>query len=273
MKEKVKRIKELFQNNKTGVILSPISRVLCSVYASIAVLSLLFVNTAFASLAVSPLRQTVQVQAGAEQIVVYKVANKSNEAMELNINARTWFNLPENTDIGVEDWLSLGIDSIVLAPNEEKTLNFKIAPPKQAVGELTAMIYFAQKRIEGQMLGTSYGVSLYVFIKGTEKVALEIGDVLLSKRDGKNYIAITIKNNGNVHFRPQVSAKISAGDFKKAIELPFGKPIFGGKDYTFVGIFEDELPSKGKAVIKVECNYANSSDTIIKKKVEVELKP
>ena len=134
------------------------------------------------------------------------------------------------------------------------------------------MIYFTPTRREGQTLGTSYGVSLYVFVKGTEKVEPAIGNVSMSKREGIYYLAVSILNKGNVHIRPKVKAVVKVGkDFEESIEMPFGKPIFGGRNYTFFNNLSKQLPKTGICNIDVICNYGDSEDTIIKKSTSIDI--
>ena len=230
------------------------------------IVSFLLSAAALADIAVGPLTKTIEAAPGGAQTLIYKVANNADKPVNINVSAKTWFSLPENAAIDIGQWLKLGVEKLTLAPKEEKELKFEVVVPKQAKGELASMIYFTPEREEGQMLGTSYGVSLYVFVKGTEVVNPQIGAVSLSKKDGIFYIAVTIENKGNVHFRPRVNAIIKIGkDIKENIVLPFGKPIFGGQDYNFVQKIEKQLPSEGDCEIEILCNYGNSADTIIKK--------
>ena len=232
----------------------------------------LFTEQASADIAVGPLTKTIQVAPGRSKTVVYKVANHGKEPIVLTISARTWFALPENKDIEISDWLNLKTKKVRLSPGRTKRLRFRVKVPKNAVGELAGMIYFTPERKAAQMLGTSYGVSLYVFVKGTEKIEPAIGDVLISKREEKSYLAVTIENKGNVHFRPKVNATAKVGEkFKEDLELPFGKPIFGGQKYTFVGKFEGKLPEIGTCLVDVLCNYGKGKGAILKKSVSLNL--
>jgi len=226
----------------------------------------------FAEIAIGPLTKTVQIAPGDSKTVAYKVANRGDEQVALNITAKTWFTLPGNADIGIDDWLDIGKAKINLAPGAERDLEFKVNVPKQATGELAAMIYFTPERKEEQNIGTSYGVSLYIFIKGTEVIDPAIDAVSIDKNNDKAYLAVTIKNNGNVHFRPKISAVIKVGkDFKEKIDFPFGKPIYGGTKYTFTREILAELSKTGMCTIEVSCNYADSKDTVLNKVVDIDL--
>lgn len=225
-----------------------------------------------ADIAIAPLTRTIQVVPGKTESVIYKLANQGEEAVSIEINARTWFSLPENAGLGIEQWLKPEADKLTLAPNQERELKFKVSVPKTAKGELAGMIYFTPERQTDQTIGTSYGVSLYVFVKGTEIVKPEIGEVSINKREDKFYLTVTIENKGNVHFRPKVNAAVKTGeDFKEDVILPFGKPIFGGQSHIFVEELKGKLPEEGSCVIDVFCNYGNSPDTIIKKTVSLDL--
>ena len=232
----------------------------------------LCIEKAAAEIAIGPLTKTIQLAPGENSSVVYKVANQGEESVVVNVGARTWFRLPDNSGIEIGDWLDLGSDKIKLDAGQEKDLKFKVSIPKEAVGELAAMIYFAPERTKEQTIGTSYGASFYVFIKGTEDISPEISRVSIDNRNNKSYLAVTMKNNGNVHFRPKISATVRLGkDLIETIELPFGKPIFGGQDYTFAKELSKQLPEKGICTVEVSCNYADSDNTVLNKTVNIDL--
>jgi hypothetical protein len=226
-------------------------------------------HLSYAEVALGPMTKTIQLSAGSSEAVEYKLYNSGEEPVTVEISARTWFRLPENQDIEVSDWLDIKTDKITLEPKHEHTLNFVVDVPKQAVGELAAMIYFTPEQEESQMLKTSYGASLYVFVKGTEIVEPRIGEVIISKRDETYYIAVAIENKGNVHFRPKVKADITSGEFKETVVLPFGKPIFGGQDYVFAEKIIKQLPKDAVFDVDVTCNYGDIEDTIVKKQLSI----
>ncbi|MFC1807071.1 hypothetical protein ACFL0T_01740 [Candidatus Omnitrophota bacterium] len=223
-------------------------------------------SCAIADIALAPLTRTIQLAQEESKEVIYKVANRSDQPIALDISARTWFTLPENSQIDIKDWLNLDTAALNLKPDEERDISFTVTVPKDAKGELASMIYFAPKRQEGQMIGTSYGVSLYIFIKGTEIVDPQIGDATIARNDNKTYVTVTINNKGNVHFRPVVKATVKVGDtFEEKIDLPFGKPIFGGQNFTFVKELDKELPEKGECIIEASCNYGNDEASLVEK--------
>ena len=241
-------------------------------FSFLMVISMFVCSSVLAEIAVGPLTKTTQLKAGESSAVVYKVANRGEEPVTLNISARTWFRLEENSGIEIGDWLDIGSNKIELPAGKEKELKFKVNVPEQAVGELAAMIYFAPERKKEQTIGTSYGASLYVFIKGTEDIAPEISRISIDRRGDRSYLAVTIKNNGNVHFRPKINATVRLGkDLQETIELPFGKPIFGGQDYTFAKELNEQLPEKGICIVEVSCNYADNENTVLNKTVNIDL--
>ncbi|NQT90694.1 MAG: hypothetical protein HQ558_05520 [Candidatus Omnitrophica bacterium] len=243
---------------------------ICSMLTAAA---LVFVaGIASADIAIGPLTKTIQVSPGEDASVTYKVSNKGDKPVTIDISARTWFSLPENMSIELDQWLKLKKKELTLAPGKEKRFKAQVSVPKNAKGELAAMIYITPKRAKTQTLGTSYGVSLYVFVKGTEQVAPAIGNAMITEREGISYLAVPIENKGNVHFRPRVNATVKVGEFKESIKLPFGKPIFGGKTHVFVGRFEKALPKEGICDIEVFCNYGNTKESVIKKDFKIDLK-
>ena len=236
------------------------------------IMVLFFCGVSIAEIAIGPLTKTVQVAAGKSATVAYKVANKGKEAVNITISGKNWFVLAENADIPIEEWLSFKADKVTLAPKQEKDIKFTVTVPKRAKGELAAMIYFTPEKKEAETIGTSYGVSLYAFVKGTEKVEVEIALASINKSGGDYYLSAQIRNNGNVHFRPKVSAVVKAGEaFEENVVFPFGKPIYGRQSFTFMQLIRGRLPDKGICTVEVSCNYGDSEDTIVKKTFTLKL--
>lgn len=242
-----------------------------SIIGFMAVMTLCMCGIALADIVVSPVTNTVQVSPGGRHMAEYTVANRSDKPVTVNVSARTWFSLPENSQINIEDWLNLGTPQITIGPNRKNKVEVAIDVPKEAVGELAGMIYFAPKREKDQTIGTSYGVSLYVFVQGTEVIDPQIGDISISRNGDRNYLAVKIENKGNIHFRPRISAVVTAGDVREEVSLPFGKPIFGGQSHIFVEEIKTALPLDGSCSVDVSCNYANSADTVLSKTVTLDL--
>jgi hypothetical protein len=244
----------------------------CIVGVVVVVTLLLIWNNVSVGMAIAPLTKTIQIAPGKSEIVTYRVYNEWSKPVELEISAKTWFSLPENANIAIEQWLKPEVNKLILGPKQEKKLKVKIEVPKDATGELAGMIYFSPKREKEQTLGTSYGVSLYVFVKGTERVEPALGDVLVSREGANSFLAVTIINKGNVHFRPRVYAIVTTDTgFKEEMALPFGKPIFGGQTKVFVEKVKGQLPQTGVCTVDLFCDYEGSKDTMLKKTATINL--
>jgi len=206
---------------------------------------------------VNPGRVELVMPAGESYIGSYIVGNPGDKPVKVVISAEDWSSDQdgrdvEKGDIASLDWLVFMPQEVDLAPNESRTVQYKINIPKEAQGEYTAMIYFGEAPDTSQggvTVRSRVGNALYVIIAGTEMVSGRIADINFSKRTPPK-INVRIENTGNVHVRPKGNIKIkksglSANDKNgDGMDIPFneaGFPVLPQQTYLFEVPVKEEL--------------------------------
>jgi hypothetical protein len=181
--------------------------------AVFAVLSASFFPGVVQAVGVNPPRQEFVLGLGEKAQGHVTVSNETQDSLEVTPSEKTWFLLPENAPLGVEEWLSFDQEPFVLKPDEKREIPFTVSVPAASTrtlqGFLVGMLSFVGNP-EGQavMVNTMISVSVYVTIRGTERPAWTVPSLKMS-RDGDIVQAIfTVKNTGNVHLRPQGSVEL-----------------------------------------------------------------
>lgn len=206
----------------------------------------------------------------------YRVFNTKDHKTHIDVDFKDWFVLPENKKEGIEasKWLKLEPMSFDLEPSESREVKYEVCVPEKAVGELVAMIYFAGPGAPGSNMNIRFGVSLYVAIAGTEKIAAEIGNFIMKKPImPKNYktpfncAMVTIKNKGNVHIRPtiKVVVKDMKGNEVQKIGFKYGWPVYPGGEYTYQGDWYVEKIPQGIYQAEVKVSVDKIKDVLRKK--------
>lgn len=231
--------------------------------------NILFPVLCFAfAVTVEPVRQEFKGSPGEKLSGSYFVTNQTDENINVVVSYRDWFKLKENEDISIDSWLRITQKEFSLKQKEIKEINFEITIP-DAVGFVMTMISFAPAPETGRMLTTIFSVSLYVIIEGTEIIEAEIDEVVVRK-EKENFIrtAVSIKNNGNVYFRPRGQIIIKKGR-KEIVRLTLrhGKPVYPGRIDALFGDWEgkEAVLKKGKYTAKAIVIYDTEDNTLEKK--------
>jgi hypothetical protein len=187
-----------------------------------------------AGLSLHPVRQEVVISPGGKFSGTFYVKNTYEYPIQVTVQVKDWFVLPENKEFKIEDWISLSIMELDLERDEEKPVNYELHIPTAARGVLVGMVSFASHSKEGGAIQMKLSGSVYAIVQGTEKIGLEIMDIDFSTIRGKPVINVIIKNNGNVHLRPQGTLNIYKKR-KSICELPFdyGRPVYPGNTHRY----------------------------------------
>lgn len=197
---------------------------------------LLFATNAYCFLSVSPAVVERTAKAGRSVIVEFVVSNQEEAAMLVKTlpDLTWWKQTTGGSELSPKAVLVCPQKSFLLAQGESKKVKVRIKIPKDATGELVAMIYFAAnpQGQAGAVLNatTRNGVPIYIFTGTPKKTNFEVSsfDVNISSVNGVRALScvLSIKNNGLSHFRPKGEVKIScsSGDFTG--QIPYGFPVF-----------------------------------------------
>jgi len=178
-----------------------------------------------AELFIGPSVLEVAVRPGETGSAVFEITNRSDQDMQIKVEAVNWLvrYLGREGDVkDVYEWLDLGeLDQFTVPARSQSTLTYDLIAPKDFEGERVAQVFFEYEPTEPtpeqertmKMLKQRIGVLLCFAAKGTEvlKGKLKVSDVASNvKEDGTVDVTAryTIKNQGNVHFRPRGKVRI-----------------------------------------------------------------
>jgi len=150
----------------------------------------------------------IEITVAPSKVYTDTIAVKNTEKAPLVITIRTEDWAKAAPYLG---WLEVSPMEFELKEGESKEVKYEVNVPKDAKGELSAMIFIDGKPkeiAEGSIgINTSIGVPIYVMIKGTEKFNAEIEELNVVNNSPLE-LAVTIKNSGNVHIRPTGTIEI-----------------------------------------------------------------
>lgn len=197
----------------------------------------------------------------------YYVQNDTDQNVHIVVEPENWFK--EAYDYGkidIKDWIEFDVYEFDLKPKEIKKLRLRIKVPTDVKGELVSQIFFTSNvlREDGQPIEgikARVGSVLYVAIKGTEIVDAEIRDAAISKEsnEGKEIIKIevNVKNNGNVHIRPEGLVAIEDNAGEKLIELVLtsGQPALPAQETGYYALWDKPELKVGKYKTSITISY------------------
>ena len=194
------------------------------------------------------------------------VSNKENHDLNISLRVDDWFTQPLRAGAGLKTsdnlkWLKVKPLKFRLKKGEERRISYKVQVPKNAKGELSAMIFVEakpRKPKKGMIaINTSIGVPIYVMIKGTEFFEAEV-ETLEVINAAPLELAVKIKNSGNVHIRPEGTIHIRNKE-AKLLTLPLNKynyPILPNSSRTLEIKTRSGL-EQGEYVADIEMAYAD----------------
>jgi P pilus assembly chaperone PapD len=167
-----------------------------------------------------------------------------------------------------------------LEPNEEKWIRFTVKMPKNFNGELHGMIFFQtvpsgieKARGHQVFLSTRLGAVVYASAKGKTTKIAEISDFYLKEnsKNGSIEYSILLKNEGNVHIRPEGNLRILNKKGKKITDVKineYASPVLREKLRIFKGEIGKNL-TPGKYRIITEINYGGKENLEAEKSINI----
>ena len=185
----------------------------------------------YAGIAVTPSREEVTLKTGFSYDSAYNVRNDFNSPVDVRVETKDWFVLPENKEkkITVAQWLYVSTGTFRLNPGEGRDVQYKVVVPKDARGSLVGMISFVSSSAETQGINLAISVPVFVTVSGTEKIDWQIESPEFSFIKKKLVVSCSIQNTGNVHLRPKGFVELMS-DKKKIGSFDFfeGRPVYPG---------------------------------------------
>jgi hypothetical protein len=205
-----------------------------------------------------PVRSEIRLKPGETKSGVFTVRNTKNVALSVTVEKDEWFVLPGNPSLKTGTtgaWLICSPEHFKLKPEESRQVQYTVNASTEASGELAAKISFTPDSNAGETLVIMMSVSLYAILQGTEKPAAAISQCAVRRENNGYVIAVAVKNDGNVHFRPWGTCQISKkGKIIKSADIPSGYPVYPKQEHGFFARLENTDLEKGTYKAKVVLN-------------------
>ena len=201
------------------------------------------------ALSVSPARTELRLAPGGQTKAVIAVTNPNAEAYDVEVSEKPWFVLPENKKIEVSSWLLLpSKQHFRLKAGKSRDVKITVQCPKDAVGELMAMVSFAYQALTPSMITPMISTAVYLDVAGTEKSAGEITMLGAGTRNGRFQVGAQVKATGNVRLRPTGTIQVigEQGQVVSEYVIPEANPIFPGSGRDCAGRGPDNPPPAGR---------------------------
>ena len=236
----------------------------------------------YAGIGVSPENIEMVVSEGRAAKGAYTVVNDSDAPAHVKVEVEDWLKARlGKSGIPVEQWLQISPMEFDMEPKETRKIEYIITPPKGQEGELAAMVFFGTPSSEGGFNITSrFGVSIYIAIENTIRLACSIKDITVSRdvadpkkelnlKDKRLIFDVDVENSGNVHIRPTGNIEIvGENGTSDNVKIGRGFPVYPGKSLNY-GIpwdKKDIAPGKYNATITLDCGSLYKIDKRIEKK-------
>lgn len=194
------------------------------------------------------------------------VSSTFNETVTVDVQPENWKKyVREEANINIAEWLKLEPKKFTIAPGKTRTIKYTARLPKDIKGEVMGMVFLAALNPgSGSMsIGTRFGIAVYVAAEGTERFDGVVENTVIRSetRNGKNGYAVftTIKNTGNVHFRPRgrVAITDNTGNILCEGEYQYGWPLFPSQNHAYDAFIETTQLTKGEYLAEASFNFGD----------------
>ncbi|MDD5422679.1 MAG: hypothetical protein PHT32_04575 [Candidatus Omnitrophica bacterium] len=240
---------------------------------------LLYSSCVHAAISVAPSNIEIVLTEGAAEKGFFTVTNEASESVTVKVEPEDWFKMRlGRAGIPLDKWLTISPVKFDIEPMGVKKVEYVIAPPDGANGEVAAMVYFGVTSDSGGMSITSRnGSSIYVAVAGTFNLDCVIKNVSVQKKKTNadapgNAILfiIEVENKGDVHVRPTGNINITSDNGGK-YEVPVvrGFPAYPGcaEKYMVTWDNADYAPGRYEALITLDYGKIYNIKKEITKKV------
>jgi hypothetical protein len=210
------------------------------------------------AIVVNPARSQLTLAPGQEERLILRVTNDREEPVDVEVGTKDWFVLEANKSVGVDQWLKLqGETRFTLQGQERRQIPVVVVCPEKAQGEMVGMVSFLYRGKEPSMVTPIISVSVYLAVKGTEKVDGQIKDVAVGRWKGNLHVGALVRSTGNVHLRP--TGQITIYDEKNAVVIrlpvPEGGPTYPGREQPYICPESDIKLAAGRYFARAELSY------------------
>lgn len=216
---------------------------------------------------VSPSKIELSILASGIYEGVLEVKNSEEKNLEVKLRTEDWFQAVQGVakeNPAGRDWLKINPLGFELKGKEVREVRYKVNVPKEAKGELNAMIFVEGRPKEaGQgaiSINTSIGVPIYVIISGTERYEAKVEKVEAAGRL-PSVFNVLINNSGNVHIRPTGFITVNKKGGGELFRVPLNEyhyPVLPNSSRTLEIKSGHEL-GEGEYVLDIKMIYGDKS--------------
>ncbi len=187
-------------------------------FVQLFIICALITGSAFARIAVKPIRIEVTAKPGQFAKGNFVIGNFEKHTVNVEIELiSTSISHPDT------DWFKLKTRIIEINRDKMMKLSYEIEVPEDATGEYSARINFTEQATQkkGSKMLMTISIPIYVIVKGDERYNIKIDKIKIHNTATLSFI-FDINNKSNVHIRP--SGHINIADLKdpdKKYTLPF----------------------------------------------------
>lgn len=160
-----------------------------------------FVSLSNAGLLVDPSVTNVKGVVGSGYNGKYLVTNNYDKDIDITVTATEGRSFSANKDIGIDKWLKLEKSKFFIPAGESVEVPYEITICEGLQGSVSSRIEFAIDKKQGEMIGVSIIVPIYVVVEGTENIDFDIEKAGLFTSEEYISYMLVIENKGNVHIR------------------------------------------------------------------------
>lgn len=234
----------------------------------------IFLPTLLYSFSYRPVR--FEISAPASTIVNCSVLLKSDSELTENIEVELFdWEAFDGNNIRTfpfnDDWIKVSNRQIILPPGESINCNFLINVPVLK-GEKKVQLGFKTK-LPNSIFSISKAVPLYLSIKGTEIISMELTDISLQVNSENLVIDYAIENKGNIHLRPRVELQyLNKSNLVGSQELQDDLPIFPNTKRNFTKFIDKNEFLSGEQDLQLIMSFNNINGEQITKAYEKKFK-
>lgn len=206
------------------------------------------------AIGIYPVRFEVEARPGVDVFKQVKLQNDQKVPVKVFLSSREWktvFGEIKHSDIEPV-WLGYDSEPFILEPGASKVVSLNIKVPEGLKGEKAAHLYvkYVAKKTN---YASQVGIPLYLMSTKGIKKKIYLKKAFIEKQGDKTLFFVTIKNKGNVHFRPSVFLRIKKKGFDRYIQVK-GKEIFKVANDWPVMAYESKTFSGEVKGLKLEPN-------------------
>jgi len=154
----------------------------------------------------------------------FRVTNQSDERAVIIVEPEDWLARWKVSDRPqLKDWLQVKPDKFTLGPGTSRWVKYRVRVSQDASGELMAMLFFSSQSDTDKKsplrIKTRIGVSLCVFVEGTQKYNAKIEKIEASRKGNTLSTVVVVRNLGNFHIKPKGVILITTSDGQEVAEF------------------------------------------------------